>query len=194
MMTATVLIGIGTIVSALVGPISAVLITLWLERRRRTREQQTTLLRVLLTTRVSVQDPSFSWAINAIPLEFATQPKVLEAHSGYLTATRYQPTPENADAHWRDVSRKLAVLIGEIMRSVGYRSATVDKLESYASQASVESQMLVQAAGKAIVRLSLCAERTAATSEAMLSIMQANNASSNTQTFLQPQAPAAEAA
>ena len=57
-----------TLAAILIGPIVAVIITLATEARRRTREQQTQTLRMLLSTRHLPSDPAYSTAINMIPI------------------------------------------------------------------------------------------------------------------------------
>src|SRR3546814_19133659 len=59
-----------TLIAVIVGPIVAVVITLWVDGRRRDREQKIIVLRLLLATRHIPADPRFLTAINLIPVEF----------------------------------------------------------------------------------------------------------------------------
>ncbi|MGO9994125.1 MAG: DUF6680 family protein [Steroidobacteraceae bacterium] len=53
-----------TLIAIVLGPISAVCITLWIEHRRRLRERRLYVTRMLLMTRHLPADPQYNAAIN----------------------------------------------------------------------------------------------------------------------------------
>src|SRR3546814_1173640 len=86
-----------TLIAVIVGPIVAVVITLWVDGRRRDREQKIIVLRLLLATRHIPADPSFLTAINLIPVEFNARRDVMQAYNEFIEATRQRADGVNDD-------------------------------------------------------------------------------------------------
>ncbi len=76
-----------TIAVLFVGPVAAILVSLWAERRRETRSRKSNAVRLFLVGRLNLAEPSFQQAINTIPVDFADDDRVLAALEAYLEAT-----------------------------------------------------------------------------------------------------------
>ena len=132
-----------TLAAVFGGPIVAVAITLWIDARRKAREQKLVILKMLLATRHLVGDPMYSQAINLIPVEFAGRPRVLAAHKEYIDAVRVQPNPDNTEAILRRSLAKQSHLVFEIARSMGFNIAESDiQIEGYAADAWIRRDNL----------------------------------------------------
>jgi hypothetical protein len=113
-----------TIAAIIIGPMVAVAITLWIERRRKQRETKLITLRMLLTTRDFPSDPSFQVAIKLVPVEFDDCSAVLSAHRAFLEAANV-----NADGKSQDEQKAIAErttealvrLLFEMSRAVGLK-------------------------------------------------------------------------
>lgn len=140
-----------TLVGIVVGPIFAVLISLWVENRRKNRDQKLIILRLLLTTRHLVGDPNYSAAINLIPVEFNKKPAVLKAYREFIEAVRLVPSPENEDRVFAQSSAKQTRLIYEIARSIGFKIAETDiQTTAYAADGWVKRDNLAMDSQKAM--------------------------------------------
>jgi hypothetical protein len=133
-----------TMVAIVVGPLSAVGITLWIENRRRVRERQIYIMRMLLTTRHMPADPQYNAAINLIPAEFHDQSEVMGAWRKY-----HERVNEHGDAaHEPDRQKRITAaqsgLIFQIMRSVGLKNLSEGDIQTqaYVSQGFVDRDML----------------------------------------------------
>ena len=143
-----------TLVGILIGPIVAVLITLWVDGRRRTREQQTQVMRMLLNSRHLPSDPTYTVAINSIPVEFNSSKRVMAAWHTYIDSVRYKASEENAAALYEDVRAKQTKLIYEMMRSLGYSLAETDIQNSaYAAGGFVDRDKVFMDAWRAWPRI-----------------------------------------
>src|SRR5690242_7236505 len=80
-----------TLLAILLGPITAVAITLWIEGRRRKRDSQVIVLRQLMATRHLPGDPMYSAAVNLIPVEFNNDRAVMAAYKAYQEAVSQVP-------------------------------------------------------------------------------------------------------
>lgn len=128
-----------TLIGIVIGPIVAVAITLWVEARRRDRDRQIQLMRMLLTTRHLPGDPAYTVAINTIPIEFNKSKAVMLAWQVYIEAVRYKPSPENAESQLKDLLIKQTKLIFEIMRELGFNLSETDIQNSaYAAGGFIE--------------------------------------------------------
>ena len=127
-----------TLLGIVIGPIAAVLITLWADARRRDRDQRTQVVRMLLNTRRLPADPVYSVAINLIPVEFQRHRKVMVAWRAYIEAVRYRPTPENRETHEKRVNGKQTALLFQMMRSLGINVTETDlEADGYVSEGFV---------------------------------------------------------
>ena len=123
-----------TLLGIIVGPILAVLISLWLEARRRDRDQKLIILRLLLTTRHLVSDPSYSAAINLIPIEFAGDRPIQTAYREFIEAANADITEETKQRVAERASVKQTKLIYAVARSMKFNIAETDiQTTAYAS-------------------------------------------------------------
>ncbi len=124
-----------TLVGIVLGPILAVLISLWLEGRRRDRDQKIIILRLLLTTRHLVGDPSYSAAINLIPIEFAGNRSVQTAYREFIEAAHADITDENRQKVAERAAVKQTKLIYAIAKSMKFNIAETDiQTTAYAAE------------------------------------------------------------
>lgn len=128
------------LLAILVGPISAVLITLWVERRRSRRDSQMAVARLLMATRHLPGDPNYSTAINLIPVEFFDKPKVMGAFNDYQTAISQARPVLQDDVVRQDqaVLTKQTKLISAVLEVIGMRVSEADlAAQGYAAQGMI---------------------------------------------------------
>jgi hypothetical protein len=155
-----------TLIGIIIGPITAVCITLWIEARRRTRDQQVQTLRMLVATRHLAGDANYSTAINMIPLDFNQQPKIMTAWTAYIGAISYRPTEENAQTHLTQILSKQTKLIFEIMKHLGYTLSETDlQTSAYAAGGMIERDNLMIDAWRSWPRIAAALESQVAASD-----------------------------
>jgi hypothetical protein len=131
-----------TLLAIVLGPVWAVLITLWVEKGRRVRERRMYVVRMLIMTRHMVADPQYSAAINLIPVEFNDQEKVMTAWRTYSERVRVPPSADSA--HDVERQRRITVaqsgLIFEVLRTVGLKNQSEGDIQSqaYISQGFID--------------------------------------------------------
>ena len=132
------------LLAVILGPITAVGITLWIEGRRRDRDQKIQILRMLLSTRHLPGDPSYSLSVNMIPVEFNDKKAVVAAWKTYMDCVRYTPSQENKIAHDHEIKIKQTKMIFEIMRSLGFSLSETDIQDTaYAASGMIERDNLM---------------------------------------------------
>lgn len=156
-----------TVFAALMGPITAVVITLAWERHRRLVDQQLLLLQTLLATRGRYADPSFSWAIRTVPLHFVRSAKVQAAHREYMNAVRYQPAEADRERHEIEMGRRLGILISEMLQVLGYKGLTSEQIEGYTAHGLVMREQLIEQALYALPQIAKSLERSANSAQEM---------------------------
>lgn len=134
-----------TLLALILGPVSAVGITLWIEGQRRRRESRLVVLRQLIATRHLPGDPMYSTAINLIPVEFNDDRAVMEAYKAYQAAVSQPPSTE-AEAIAL-TSQKVAVaqtkMIFAVMKAMKLRASEADlPVEAYAAKGMIERDNL----------------------------------------------------
>lgn len=123
-----------TLLAIITGPIIAVIVSLVMEARRRTREQQTQTLRMLLSTRHLPSDPNYSTAINLIPIDFNNNTGVMTAWNTYIETIRFRPAAEDEETHRQKTINKQTKLIFQMMKCLGYKLDETDiQLSAYAA-------------------------------------------------------------
>ncbi len=134
-----------TLLAIIIGPIAAVGITLWIDARRRKREQRIIVLRHLIATRHLPADPSFLAAINLIPVEFNDEKLVMNAYKEFIIASRGPLDGKNDEHILQNSATKLTRLIFEVSRSLGFdlRETDIQTL-AYASDGWVKRDSLVR--------------------------------------------------
>lgn len=128
-----------TLAGVFAGPLSAVLITLGIERRRRQSDARMQVLRMIMTTRRLPSDPAYNVAINMVELEFNDRPDVMTARREYLDLVRMDVAPERQLEHQLRVNAKQATMIYGMMRAVGLKaSESTIHTDAYVSQGFVD--------------------------------------------------------
>ena len=124
-----------TLIGIIIGPVIAVIITLITESKRRKREGQIQVMRMLLNTRHMPADPSYSVAINLVPVEFNDSNEVMTAWEKYIDVVRLKPTPENQVSQEILITNSQTALIYRIMKSLGFNlSETSIQSSAYVSE------------------------------------------------------------
>lgn len=127
-----------TLLAIVVGPIAAVAITLVIEGRRRARETQIQVLRMLISTRHLPSDPAYSTAINLVPVEFQGNSKVMAAWNSYIEAVRYTPAEQDRETHQGVQVARQTTLIFRIMQALGFQLSESDiQISAYASSGQI---------------------------------------------------------
>jgi hypothetical protein len=117
-----------TLIAIVTGPIFAVLLTWWLDRKYRATDRRLGIFRDLMQTRGLRLYPQHVAALNIIELEFYNNSEIRTAFKNYIDHLG-QPTPEKeSDQGLFNESRLelLMDLLSEIGNEVGYK---FDKME-----------------------------------------------------------------
>jgi hypothetical protein len=123
-----------TLTGIVFGPIVAVLITLWVDNRRRDRDQKLLVLRMLITTRHLPADPAYQVAINLIPVEFNNKRAVMDAHKEFVEAVAVQLDGKNDPVIRQNWETKSTRLVYAVARSLKFDLRETDlQTKGYAS-------------------------------------------------------------
>jgi hypothetical protein len=131
-----------TIIALIVGPVAAVCITLWYQRRTEKRAAKERLFLTLMAHRKSFP-PVFDWtnALNLIDVVYADSPRIVQHwHSLYDILMQ---TPVNMQRY----SHQYIELLSEMAKSLGYRSiqqTDIDKFyapQAYGDQATMNAEI-----------------------------------------------------
>jgi hypothetical protein len=124
-----------TLAGVFAGPLIAVLITLWIEHRRRRSDARTHILRMILTTRRLFSDPAYVMAINLIEVEFNDCVDVMKARREYLDLVRQEPTEERRADHDQRMLAKQSTMIAGMMKAIGLKASESELLtDAYISK------------------------------------------------------------
>lgn len=152
-----------TLTGIVLSPIVAVSITLWIEGRRRKRDSQMHVVRLLMATRHLPSDPSYSTAVNLIPVEFAAHPKVIAAHKEYHRAIRREAplTPEGHANANLELAQTQTKLISAVLSAVGMNVSEADlAAEAYAASGFIARDNLWLDSLRAQVRTAEALEKS----------------------------------
>lgn len=140
-----------TLLGICLGPIIAVLISFWIESRRKDREQKLIILRVLMTTRHLVGDPSYSAAINLIPVEFAGKSAVQNAYKEFIDAASTQVNDENREQISKTTAIKQTRLVYAVAKSMRFNIAETDiQTSAYAADSWITRDNIAMDSQKAM--------------------------------------------
>ncbi|HEU4819725.1 MAG TPA: DUF6680 family protein [Qipengyuania sp.] len=136
-----------------VGPIFAVLISVWLSNRKQERDQKIIVLRMLLSTRHLPADPGFSVAINLIPVEFGDSKPVMAAYKDFIQAVQ-NPANSSPDLPaLQSSATKTTKLIFEIARHLGFDIRETDiQHAGYAAAGWIERDNILLDSQRAMTR------------------------------------------
>ncbi len=116
-------LGLGTIVATFVGPIAAVLITRFVDRKREQEQRRLDLFRLLMKSRRSPLSQDFVGGLNLIEIEFSSNQPVLSAWRALLTdfeqSAANSPAEDARMAKRRDHLR--ANLLVQMAKSLRFR-------------------------------------------------------------------------
>jgi hypothetical protein len=129
-----------TLAAIIIGPISAVGITLWIDKTRRVRERQLYIMRMLLTTRHMPADAQYNAAINLIPAEFNDQDEVMALWRKYCVVVRERPDEQSRADHKRRTEVAQSAMIFQVMKSLGLKNLSEGDIqtEAYVSQGFID--------------------------------------------------------
>lgn len=109
------------IVSAtFLGPVFAVMITLFIQSRNQLRERKTQLVRWLVSSRNLKASPEYYLSLTLIPIEFSKNKKVLAARRALIQKST-DGTAEN-EQKMSEIDNLISDLVFEMMRDLGYRA------------------------------------------------------------------------
>jgi hypothetical protein len=104
-------------------------------------------------------DPSYSTAINMIPIDFNRVQKVMTAHRAYIETITYQAAPENAEAHLKQVFAKQTKLLFEMAKHLHYDLPETDiQTSAYAARGFIERDNLMLEGWRAWQRIASALE------------------------------------
>ncbi len=156
-----------TIAGLVVGPVSAVLITLMVDGFRQARMRKEMAARSLMTGRLNVSDPAFLMAINTIPVDFADDEAVIAKWEAYIAETNKGAANPAAPSRWGDALNDLAQAV---LRSIGYseRQAASIVRGAYVSTGYVDRTNLQTKALQAVVAVADNTGRMASANEKLI--------------------------
>lgn len=112
------------VIATFLGPVAAVQAQKWIERARDYRQRQIWIFRTLMTTRAAPLSPAHVEALNAVPIEFYQNQKIIDAWKEYLD---YLSTPGVAPDVWGQRRIELFItLLLNMAASLGYRFSRVE--------------------------------------------------------------------
>ena len=133
-----------TLLGIVLGPIFAVAINLVFEARRKLTDLRSQTMRMLVSTRHLAADPAYTTAINMIPIDFNSNPKVMAAWQAYMDSIRYPAPPGSESEKYEDMRSKQTKLIFEILKCLGYKLSETDiQATAYAADGFIRRDNLM---------------------------------------------------
>lgn len=152
--TADFYFAIATIIAILVGPVIAVLITRWTDRRRAQKERQWAVFRSLMQHRRSPMNAEHVGALNLVEVEFANVSGVVKAWKNLLASFETVvsgPLTQEQDQQLADERKKLlALLLDAIAKHLGIK---VEQLDIFSGGYSPQGWALQELEQNAIRRM-----------------------------------------
>lgn len=153
------------VLATLVGPVAAVVISIWLDRRARQRERRLSVINSLIQGGV-MSHLAWNQGMLQLPLEFGRNDAVMERWADCNRAAQ-----EN-----RMTSEVREALIKSAMAVVGYpeRLAGQAVRSMYMTNGVFEAEQLQQKALKSLPAIAEAASRSAGAAEAMLGVLRSS--------------------
>ena len=150
-----------SVVGLFAGPVTAVIITLWTQKRYDRSDRRLSLARSLLISQVDHSDPAWSSNIRQIPVEFRSYEKVMGAWRRYIEAVNFRQSSENIEAHETKVLGSKLDLIFQVSVATKLGLSESDiRNSSYVAQGYIDRQQMSQSADAALVRIANTLENT----------------------------------
>jgi hypothetical protein len=147
-MTTDTTLAAAVVFATFAGPIAAVLITRWIDKRRAERERQLDIFRALMRTRRAALQPDHVNALNLVEIEFHNVQAVLTA---YRDLMRHINVAAAQNEQWLARHRSLLTrLLSEMAGALGYTIEQLDVFEGGyypAGWGQVEEQQLAMRLG-----------------------------------------------
>lgn len=146
--------------ATLLGPIVAVLITMWAERRRAKHQHRSNIVQTILNTRMRVNDVQYQMAIMAVAVEFRDDKEVMAAHREYMNHVAIEPPQGGEQAHGTQTGQKLVALLKLLFDRIGtqFSEADIDKMSYHTKGVGMQDELL-HAALYGMVRIANALER-----------------------------------
>jgi hypothetical protein len=120
-------LGLAIVFATFAGPVAAVLITRWIDRKRALRDRQLEVFRALMRTRKNAIQPDHVNALNLVEIEFHNVEPVLAA---YRDLMRHINSGGVADDQWVNKHRSfLTKLLSAMATELGYKIEQLDVFE-----------------------------------------------------------------
>lgn len=151
-----------TLVGIIIGPITAVVITIITEAVRKTRDQRLQVLRGLISTLRLGGDPAWVVSMNMLLLEFHGHVRVMNARRSYMAAARLRPMPGNEFQHAKELDDKQITLVFEVSRALKFSISEGDlRSEVYLSDGFIDRDNLYTDSLRAMRELADAGKRSA---------------------------------
>ena len=126
------------ITAIIIGPIFAVGITLWWQRRREKRDSKERLFLTLMAHRRAFP-PSIEWvnALNVIDVVFAEHPQVVQLWHEYYAGLANPPANQN----YQQREHTYLLMLSAMARSLGYRRLEQTDIDKFYSPQAHADQM-----------------------------------------------------
>lgn len=133
--------------ATLLGPIIAVLITIWAEKRRATKQIRSNIVQTLLNTRMRANDIQYQMAIMAVAVEYRDDKSVMAAHKAYMNHVEIEPAPGSEEAHDKVTGQKLVALLKLLFDRIGtqFSEADIDKMSYHTKGVGLQDRLLHEA-------------------------------------------------
>ena len=158
-----------TLVGIIIGPISAVLITIAAEARRRRRDQRMQVLRGLIAALKAPGDAIWTVAINSVLLEFHDHKDVMHARREYLKLANDRAIPGQEQSYGDRMLVKQIALVYTIAKTLGFRISEGDlRTEVYLSEGLAKRDELLLDSWRAMRDTATAVARSADAGEKLL--------------------------
>lgn len=125
------LFGWAIFAATMLGPITAVIVTRFIDNRRQAHDRRMFVFRALMANRITSTNPDRIAALNLLQLEFANEPRVLTAWKNYLTNLRTAPptNPDHSPRFFREREHLFTIILSEMAKVLGIKVEQLELLE-----------------------------------------------------------------